>query len=222
MSNSLLYRIVQLAYNRVLRPHLPATHWVAAGIPVYGSDDDPLAPKIVDIGENVQSYKPELIAAIKKYVGTDDDVGIVGGGRGVDSIVATRQGGDVTAYEAAGEMVEIAKKTIEWQALENKIHFQHAIVGEDVEVYGTDIGEKVSPSSLSHDVLVMDCEGAEKSVIQGLDYLPRVLIVETHPERGMSTKKTEVAIENAGMTLMNATNVEGGPKQIIVAMCDSS
>jgi len=217
MSNSLLYRIVQLAYNRVLRPHLPATHWVAAGIPVYGSNDDPRAAKPLDLGKGVQSYKTELVAAIKKYVGSDDDVGIIGGGRGVDSIIAARQGAMVTAYEAASGMVDVARKTVAWQALEDQIKINHAIVGENVEVYGQEIGERVSPTTLSHEVLILDCEGAEKSVIQGLEKLPRVLIVETHPERCVPTNETVEAIKSIGMAIQNKIKVDANGKQIIVA-----
>jgi len=47
-------------------------------------------------------------------------------------------------------------------------------------------------------VLEIDCEGAEVDILKELDIKPRVIIVETHPSKGASTKKVSKIMRNRG------------------------
>jgi tRNA A58 N-methylase Trm61 len=210
--------IVQPIYDETLRPHLPiwGTAHTRANIPVPADANDPIAPRILDFNKNDPEYKREYLEAIRKHVNEGDDVGIIGGGRGISSVVALRRGATVTAYEAAQEMVSIAEKTIDWQGFSDEFELVHGVVGEPIEVYGDRLGKSIPPGEIDHDVLILDCEGSEANIIRQLKSIPDILIVETHPGRGVSSQKTIDAMEASGYVIIHQLAVND-TKFIVVA-----
>jgi len=209
--------IIQPVYDRFIRPLLPVTTNIhtRANIPVPADEVDPIAPKALDIKQPDPEYKQNLLDAIETFVEDGDDVGVIGLGRGVSSVVSLRQGATVTGYEAAAEMIPIAEQTIDWQGYDERFESVHGVVGEPVKVYGEELGRTIPPHTLEHDTLIMDCEGSEASIIEGLDDGPELLIVETHPERGVPTDETLTAMRASGFRTVVRYGMSG--KQIVVA-----
>lgn len=187
-------RYLQTAYNETIRPRLPRKYGVYAGVPVRNEG-------LLDAVDHHPNYKRGLVDAIRETVEDGDTVVLVGGGRGVSTVHCLRAGADeVIAFEAAAEMIETAAATVRAAEVPGRAEFRHALVGEAVEVYG-DLGgaDVVAPDELPDgDVLVMDCEGAERSILEGAGDLPETVIVETHPERGVPTGPTETLLADAG------------------------
>ncbi|WP_379810795.1 hypothetical protein [Halolamina salifodinae] len=147
-----------------------------AGIPV------PKA-RLLDVTYSQPDYKRGLIESIYDHVGSDH-VDMVGLGWGVAAVHCVRAGAErVDAYEAAGEMVDGAQETFMACSHDDtdRIVTHHSVVGDSKDVYGQNIGTVVPPAGLSGDVLVLDCEGAELSIFDGLETWPEKVIVETHP-----------------------------------------
>jgi hypothetical protein len=97
---------------------------------------------------------------------------------------------------------------------------ENAIVGEGIDVWG-DEGDNVVPASLPEcDVIVMDCEGAERSILQGLDdeQRPRLFIIESRQFQGVDPEnveqlltkwgyQTEIRTDNIPRSMTNPTVV---------------
>lgn len=165
-------------YHRLLRPHLPMKIGVHAGVPVR-------RPRLLDRTDHVPDYKPGLLDAIHNCVKGSDAVTLVGFGQGVTTVHALQENPEeVTAYEGAGRMIDIGLETLELaEANTSRVTVVHAVVGSALDVYGPiDDVEHIAPAELSGDVLICDCEGAELSILNGLDADAfNRLIIETHP-----------------------------------------
>lgn len=167
-------------YNAVLRDHLPRTIGVYAGVPARSA-------RLLDATKVHPEYKQGLLDAIEAEVDDGNTVCLIGFGRGISTVYALRAGaGRVIAFEGSREMIRRGWETLEMQGLGDRVEVRHAIVGEAVDVYGSGAGAPiVSPADLPEcDVLVMDCEGAEISILEGLATPPSTVIVETHPRKG--------------------------------------
>lgn len=189
-----LRRVVQVAYNETIRPRLPRKYGSYAGVPVR-------TEALLDTEDRHPDYKRGLIDAIHERVDEGDEVTLVGCGRGVSTVHCLRAGADrVVAYEAAREMIDLASDTVRNEYAEGRVELRHALVGEAVEVYGAlDGADVIPPEDLSTgDVLVTDCEGAERSILDGLTDWPSTAIVETHPERGVPTDVARSLLADAG------------------------
>jgi hypothetical protein len=190
-------RLVRVIYNRILRPYLPKKFGVWNGIPARTEG-------LLDFEDRHPQYKQGLIDAIYKEVEKDSKVVLVGGGRGISTAHCLRAGaGEVVAYEASAEMLDVAKETIEIQEESGKASLVHAIVGDAVEIYGAiDGAEEVSPAELdTGDLLLLDCEGAERSILESIIDHPQKVIVETHPERGVPTDDSKELLKKRGYTV---------------------
>lgn len=141
-------------------------------------------------------YKTALIETIRNHVGEGDRVVVVGGGRGVAATHAARAGGEVVVYEAAREMSATLAETAELNGVTFDI--RHAVVGTAHDVYGT-LGDarRVAPSELAGDVLVLDCEGAERDIlpVEGFG----TVIAETHPQYGVPTSEVLPLLPDASV-----------------------
>lgn len=162
-----LWRLTNAVLTRVLGPQIGVYHGVAArDRPVLRRDHEP-------------NHKAALSAAVREEVTPGDEVVVVGGGRCVAAVHAARAGGVVTVYEAGRDALAVAKSV---QALNDvDMTVRHAVVGAPgASVGGMTADESVAPSSLSGDLLVLDCEGAERDIlpVEGFD----TVIVETHPK----------------------------------------
>lgn len=190
------YRAVQLLYNRTVRQHLPTKYRLCAGVAV---EDIPL----FDATANMPEYKHGVLTGIRDAVDAGDTVCIVGGGYGISTIHTARCGaGQVIAYEAAPEMMEVFGKTLrENYYSECSVNLRHGLVGPDVHVYGDASGApRVHPTELPEcDLLVLDCEGAELEILRGMDEYPRRMVIETHDERGAPAEDVRAVLEDAGL-----------------------
>lgn len=148
---------------------------------------------------------------------------LVGLGRGVSTVHALQAGATrVTAYEASNSMIDEARTTLAVNKCDrSRLVIRHALVGEDVNVFGA-VGEadRISPVELSTaDVLVLDVEGAELGILDGLGTWPAVVIVETHPALGASTEAVLDRLEPLYADVEAREHKPGAPpeKQVVVA-----
>jgi tRNA G37 N-methylase Trm5 len=190
-------RAIRIVYDRLLRDRLPRKFGIYAGVPARHVP-------LLDVTDRWQDYKPGLLSALHDTIDDGDDVVLVGAGRGVSTVHACRAGaGFVVAYEAAAEMCEIARETVDIAGVSDRVDVFHTTVGPAIEIYG-DASEahRLEPAALPpSDVLVLDCEGAEASILNGLSEWPRAVIVETHPERGVPTDQSRSALDAAGYAI---------------------
>jgi threonine dehydrogenase-like Zn-dependent dehydrogenase len=148
------------------------------GVPVRGIH-------LFDSTDTFPAYEAPLLSAVRGTVQSGDTVVVIGGGRGVSTVVAAQRAGpsgDVIAYEAGEERVAMATETVELSNMEDTARIEHAVVGDDVEIVG-DLGDPdyILPTAVPDaDVLVLDCEGAELGILSAIEQEPRAIIVETH------------------------------------------
>jgi hypothetical protein len=130
-------------------------------------------------------YKIGFYLAIYDAVHKGDSVVIIGGGHGYGTVHVIRSGADnVTVYEASAEMLEthasITSHNLQPRDLD-AIDPVHAVVGQPMGITGTNIGESISVDDIPDcDVLILDCEGCEMSILSKLNQRPRDLVVEVH------------------------------------------
>jgi hypothetical protein len=172
-------------YDRTIRPALPRKFGVFNGVAVR-------TPRLFDRTDCVADYKAGLIDAIDECVRVDDHVVDIATGYGVAAVVAGRHADAVTTYEAAAEWVDRATETLAANNVSETVTVEHALVGEGRAVDGQFHGaDYVAPSELDPgDVLVLDCEGAEASILDGLETWPRTVICEAHRSHGVPAEAT--------------------------------
>jgi hypothetical protein len=132
------------------------------------------------VSRHEPQHKAVLAGAVRDVVSPGDRVIVVGGGRAVVAVHAARCGGVVTVYEAGADAMRVTESVL---ALNDVVfETQAAVVGEPGAVAGTPATDRVDPAALEGDVLVLDCEGAERDIlpVDGFDHV----VVETHPEHG--------------------------------------
>lgn len=186
------YTGIQTLYDNTIRDYLPRKSRVLAGVDVRDM-------RLFDLSGDQPGYKEGLMEGIDRVVQDGDTVDLVGLGRGVSTVVAAQSGASaITAYEASGEMIDLAKDTIENNDTGSaNIQIEHAAVGEPIDVWGSyDSADTVSPTSLTDaDVLVLDCEGAETEILKDLGSKPSAVVCETHPNFGSPTEDTTEVLE---------------------------
>jgi hypothetical protein len=125
---------------------------------------------------------------MKSVIRPGDNITIVGGGYGVSTVYASRMTGDegaVRTFEGATNMVENTRQACRMRLLDN-VAVYHAVVATANALRG-DSGDatSVSPEELPvSDVLILDCEGAERQIIPAISPEPRAIVVETHGLHG--------------------------------------
>lgn len=191
-----MMRMIQRYYD-IVRPYLPRRMGTYG---TYVARDD----RLFDRTTSRPNYKEGLVNAITKFA-PGKDVCIVGFGRGISSMVAIDAGAkSVTAYEASSQMIETGKEAFALNGVPiDAVTIVHAIVGEAIEVFGSPSGaSRVDPQDFDPtEVLVLDCEGAERSILEGLSMLPEVVIVETHPERDVPTDMVRSILVQLGFSV---------------------
>jgi len=143
--------------------------------------------------QDIPDYEKALCQGLRQSVDEGDHVVIVGGGFGVTTVHATRQtgpNGRVTSFEASKERFSNLEWGIKVNGKEKNVEAAHALVGTKVKVNG-EIADanQITPEDLpSCDVLELDCEGAEREILQKMEQRPRAILVETHGFRGAPTQ----------------------------------
>lgn len=202
-----LNNVIRKAYNAFFRKFLPKKISVHNGVPVNDH------ARLFDLSEEFPKYEEALISAIRQQVREGDRVVIIGGGMGVSTVAAaetTGRSGVVETYEGSTDQFEILKNTIclnkQW---EEYINLSHQVVGDFSEyssnTYGNIGGaDIINPSALPEaDVLVLDCEGAEVSILANMSISPRIIIVETHGFLGSSEEIVKDTLINNEYYIIN-------------------
>lgn len=118
------------------------------------------------------------------YTRDGDQVVIIGGGRGISSVIAARNAkpsGSVLVYEGSTEFADLVRETAKINQVSEYVCVIERSVGPEIEIYGKSTARLPVAELPECDVLELDCEGAEKQIIEDMVVSPRVLIVEMHP-----------------------------------------
>lgn len=214
-----VYTAVQSLYNSTIRDRLPTKDRTLAGVTL---DDAPL----FDLTVERPLYKIGLIMSIYDHVSDRDHVEIVGFGRGVSTTHILRAGaGRVTGYEGAANMIEKGKRTVarNYDGTPS-LDVRHAVVGESIDVYGDHSNaQRVHPSELSAaDVLVLDCEGAEISILDNLGTNPQTILCESHPSKGAPVSKITSAMGDRYTTTVRKQQPRTDAKSVVIGQVDDS
>lgn len=194
-------RKIRQTWDRAIRPHLPkrvvsyngvwvrAARWLDPSLPWYTAERP--------------MYEVGLLEGIRGHVTPDDSVVIVGGGWGVSAAAAaTHTGGtgSVDVYEGSASAVEQVEETIRLNGVVDQVSVHHAVVGPEIQLDGErDGATELSPEELpAHDMLVLDCEGAETAILSNLEIAPRKIIVETHGLYDSSEEDVKMLLEDMG------------------------
>ena len=212
----MLKKGIQFGYDNYIRPILSRRTVFYNEIPVKASHlGDSLIPWH---NKDIPGYEAELIRGIRKRVQKNDSVVIVGGGWGISTVVAANQvgtAGEVITYEGAEKAVNRVLETVRLNNIQDRISVHHSIVAENISLQGSAGGAAiVHPSELPDcDVLVLDCEGAELTILEEIEIQPRVLIVETHGMYGASKDDVAELLEDIEYDIQECNIAEPRLKQ---------
>jgi hypothetical protein len=142
------------------------------------------------------NYESGLVSGIDEYVDSGDSVVIIGGGWGVTTVKAAMnvgEEGSLTVYEGSKKELNHVLDTINKNGVQDRVDPIHAVVGPEISLRGEARGaEQVSPEEIpSCDVLELDCEGAEISILESLKIQPETILVESHGMHGAPTSEVE-------------------------------
>jgi hypothetical protein len=157
-------------------------------------------PPLVD---DIPGYEYALASALRSNVREGDNVVVVGGGVGVTATIAAiavGEKGSVKCFEGDRRGVAAVQQTAALSGVDNRVTVYHAIVGEEIEVWGSSPSNiAVRPDELpSCDVLELDCEGSEVGILRDMLIEPRIIAVETHGFLGSPTGDVRNILENRG------------------------
>lgn len=203
-------RAAHFVYNDLLRPSIPYTIVEFNGVTVRGA-------KVLDRyvpwqRDDRPTYEAGIVDALQAHAEVGDSVVVVGGGWGVSAVHAARQvgeEGEVEVFEGSREMVQRVRETATLNDVDDRIDVNHAVVGQNVDVWGEAATDVVQPADLPEcGVLVMDCEGAETTIMREMSIRPEVIIVETHGVYDAPTVEVSATLENLGYTIENEVPAE--------------
>lgn len=185
--------IVQRVYNRFVRPHTPRKLAHCNGVITRRQ-------RLLDAHDHFPDYEAGFVDAVRDTVTEDDDVVVVGGGFGVSSVTAARQGADVTVYEANSDQAEIVREAARLNHVQDRVSVIQCVVGEAVSTYGpADDSPRLSGGQLpAGDVLAMDCEGAELQILEEVQHCPATVIVESHGFLGSPPGDVRASLDRLG------------------------
>jgi len=185
--SALVTRIYTFGYNNIVRTRLPKQ---GSSVVEYNSvkihdDEGKLLDGIVPKAGHIPLYEQPIIRGVANHVLDDDRVVVIGSGLGaVTTICAAQTSEPVVSYEGSSEMYERSLKTYEMNNISERVVPHHAVVAENIGVWGAEgDAAHVTVDELPRcDVMILDCEGAEFQIVENLEDKPRVIIVETHGE----------------------------------------
>lgn len=153
-------------------------------------------------------YEAAIVKGINSVIKEGDHVLIVGGGWGVSTVKASISAGvegKITVYEASTDKIEDIENTLKLNPISSEIELNENMVAGNSSVWGEETrNEIVNPRDLPPaDVLILDCEGAEKKILETLDYEPRAVVVEIHPEYGVRHNEIKSIMNRRGYQQMN-------------------
>lgn len=224
---ALLRRGPRVLFRLSIRPFLPTRgRHRLNGVPWRTRR---LGDSVTTPGWSDPTYEDALLSALRSQVRPGDSVGVIGGGRGISSVVAAERAGTdgrVAVYEASADRIDWIEQTVSLNEVADRVDVHHALVGPAVAVYGrAGSVSHVAPQDLpAFDVLEMDCEGAELAVLRELDQSPRVVIVEVHPPEVTEAAVRDV-LDDRGYVIVDRgwENEDAGtPLPILTAVRESA
>jgi len=137
----------------------------------------------------------------------------------VTAVHAARNARQVSVFEASEEHVEITRNAARRNNVAGRINVYHGLVGPEMRVHGpTANAPVIEPEDLpSANVLEMDIEGAELHVLENLQFRPRVMIVESHPQLKSPDSAVRSAIERLDYQIESTEQMGGGDNSLFVA-----
>ncbi|WP_169051867.1 SAM-dependent methyltransferase [Halorhabdus amylolytica] len=202
-------------YDRLLRPHLPRKIGVFNGVAVRH-------PKLLDATDENWAHKPGMVEGIARVVDPCDTVVEIGSGMGVLTVRAARETtrhGRVYGFEAGKDRVSWARETVELNDVDEWTSVTHGLVEGGDMVWGK-MGEpkRLSVEELpDHDVLITDCDGGERPILNGLtpDTVPDAVVIESHGMHGVPTEWVRDRLAALGFTVQNVrpTSTETSPDE---------
>lgn len=211
-------RSIAFGYRKTVRRVLPTVGY-------YRKADIPIAERrLLDFlfpglpFQDDPDHEAATIPQIKEHVKTGDDSLVIGAGSGVTSVIHAKQTtdeGSVVAYEAGVLRAEAARDTIALNDVGSWCDVRTGLVGPAVQIdqYGEPgVSPWISYDDLPEcDVLELDCEGAEKDIVNNLPVSPRVIIVEVHPFLNCYPHEIRSALNSQGYTVINKIDSPGMP-----------
>lgn len=204
---STLAKVSEQVYKRLVRNKIPKNGpavWNDVRMPSQFVSESRAFDEFLPTSwhNNQPNVEGGEVTCHENYTVGGDQVTIIGGGRGVSTVRAARNvgtGGQVRVYEASAKYVDLINKVIDMNNVTSQVTVNHALVGPGVDVYGDQKKEhvpRISPQELPEcDVLEMDCEGAEFTIIEYLTISPRVMIIEIHPRKAKVTNASEILFD---------------------------
>lgn len=220
---ALIKATFNFVYERFVRKRLPDSgYYTKAGIPVKTQKSlDSLVPGVTYSDEPEHEYA--LVSQLRSHINPGDKTVVVGAGSGTTSVIAAKQAGEdgsVVAFEGSASRAREARQTVSLNDVQNLCEVRHAIVGPPIHLASSETRsvqvDQVSPEELpSCDVLELDCEGAEKQILDNLDNTPRIIIVETHPHLDAETETIEGILDCQGYRVIN--RIDRGSVPVLTA-----
>ncbi|WP_128905685.1 class I SAM-dependent methyltransferase [Halorubrum amylolyticum] len=210
--------LIRGIYDGFVRPRLPWKISVHNGVAVRHR------VKLLDNTDKFPQYEAELVSEIRAEVHEGDRVCVVGGGLGVSTVAAveaTGRKGSVKTYEGSEDQIDIVKKTLELNQVGSHVELRHGVVGSFSDFSSDFYGKAGSAAHIEakdlpeSEVLVLDCEGAENEIIDGLADLPPTIIVESHGFLDSPESEVRQRLESRGYQIRNRA-VEQEKKGIVV------
>lgn len=210
---------------RPIREQLPRRRTTFNGVTVRAArTGDDLVPWPTG-HSNPDEYEQALVREIRESVRPTDEVVIVGGGWGISAVVAAEQAGErgqVTVFEGAESWVSRLRETLRLNPCPEDIDVVHAVVGDGSHLRdGSGGASVVDPDDLPEcDVLVLDCEGAEISILEGMSIRPETVIVESHGLFDSPSDEVEQTLEEVGYRVESSSWAESGDLEKYCEMND--
>jgi hypothetical protein len=213
---------VYLNHRDKLPPNL-SKEQIKNGVRVKNED-----AKLLDTIVGFPFHENNEIEYIQEYVESGDTVVDVGGGIGVSTIWCAQKAGKegvVHVYEASSTSIEQLETTLDINPVDAIVNLNHAIIGKKGGQVRFDEGEEadiVSPKDLPEcDVLNMDCEGAELTILTDMTIYPRIILVETHGQYDSSGRKITRILEEKGYEVIETRGDLDGLAQLAARRINS-
>ena len=198
-------KLIVQTYNEFVRPRLPTTgdRKSVSGIELASDKyrrhvfDD-----FIPIPTPYEQYlKERNIALIREEVNTADVGVVIGGGYGVTAVALSEFVDELHIYEGSTDLINEIEENLTANNATAKIHAK--IVGEAIDIDGSISTETISPRELPPaNVVEMDCEGAEMSILPEITNFPDQFVIETHPQKGAPTEEVIDKLNNIGHTVI--------------------
>lgn len=206
----LIIRVAAACYKKVIRKALPSVGFIYYSDIKVSKDKKPFDsilkfPFIPNASVNKPTYEKTLINELKKHVKANSKVVIIGAGVGITAVVADQlisDEGTIICYESSFSQYNKANKTFRYNNVSENTSLVNATVAANIGVYNEGSSNIIAVNNLPEcDILQLDCEGAERLILQDMTFSPKVVIVETHGVFGAPTTLITKILINKGYSV---------------------